>query len=352
MEHWRPEMLKVLVVDDSPFIRRVLTDWIASAEDLELVGVAKNGVEAVQLNRQLQPDVVTLDVEMPGMDGLTALQEMLKDRPVAVLMVSSLTQTGAEASLKALEWGALDCIGKPNGSHSLHFLQTRDTLLAKIRAMRHARVERRTLRPMRAQAPRMAGNQVVVVASSTGGPKALTTLFESLPENFPAPILIVQHMPAAFTSSLAARLDKVGTVPCREAVEGDHVTPGLALLAPGGKHLQIEAGGRIKLTEDPPMHGVRPAADVLFSSAAATYGRDVLGVVLTGMGKDGAAGALSIIQHHGTVLGEDESTCVIYGMPRAAKAIGGITTEYPIHALGKAICFQLERGRDSVAAVS
>lgn len=328
---------RVLVVDDSPFIRRVLTDWLRSSDDFEVVGVAGNGEEALAQTVALRPDVITLDVEMPVRDGIWALGQIMKTQPTPVIMVSSVTTQGAEATLKALELGAAEIFAKPQGSSSLKFLATKDELLEKIRGIRHAKISKHFVSAPKVNSIKHSSDKVVLIASSTGGPKALTALFSALPKGFQAPIAIVQHMPPGFTKSLAQRLDGLGTVECREAKQGDTMAPGLALLAPAGLHLIIREGGRIDFDDSPRIHGVKPAADFMFESGAKVYGSRVLGVVLTGMGRDGADGAVAIRKAGGTVLGEAESTAMIYGMPRAALIAGGIDAEFPIHEMAHAI---------------
>lgn len=333
--------LRVLIVDDSPFIRRILSDWIKDEPDLRVIGTAGNGQEGIDLAKELKPDVITMDFEMPKRDGLSALEEIMRVQPTPVIMVSSHTVQGAQVTMKALELGALDFVTKPQGATSLKFLGSRDELLAKLRASRVASLRTHAPISSRPAAVRGTTDKVVVVASSTGGPRALATFFESLPKGFPAPILLVQHMPSGFTESLAKRLNSIGTVPCKEAAEGDRVVPGMALLAPGGKHMTVGKDGVIHLNEEPSIHGVRPAADYLFKSAAAAYGRRCVGLVMTGMGKDGAEGALELKKLGCTVFGESESSCTIYGMPRAAKEIGAVKAEYPIGELASVLTNEL-----------
>ncbi|MBX7131836.1 MAG: chemotaxis response regulator protein-glutamate methylesterase [Fimbriimonadaceae bacterium] len=332
---------RVLVVDDSPFIRRVLTDWLKSTDEFDVVGVAANGEEALAQTLTLKPDVITLDVEMPVRDGLWALDQIMKAQPTPVIMVSSVTTQGAAATLKALELGAAEIFAKPQGSSSLKFLATKDELLDKIRGIKHARVSRSFAITPKVAAPRHGTNKVVLIASSTGGPKALSALFAALPKGFQAPIAIVQHMPPGFTKSLAQRLEGLGTIECREAEAGDVMSPGLALLAPAGLHMVIGEGGKIEFEDSPRVHGVKPAADFMFQSGAKVYGPRVVGVVLTGMGRDGADGAVAIRKAGGTVFGEAESTAMIYGMPRAAMIAGGIDAEFPINEMAHAISASL-----------
>lgn len=340
---------RVLVVDDSPLLRQVLIDMLTKEPDMEVVGMARDGLEAVAMARDLCPDVITLDVEMPRMSGLEALATIMRDSPTPVVMVSTKTSAGAEATLEALDKGAIDFVCKPRSGSFMALREVHDELVAKVRSARSAAVGNRHRPTVRAANPGRNSDKVVLIATSTGGPKALNSLFETLPKGWQVPILVVQHMPVGFTASLAARLDRIGTVPCREAAEGDSLQPGLALIAPGGVHMRLDHDNRVELFDGPPLHGVRPAADYLFETAAAQLGSKCLAAVLTGMGKDGAAGALAIKKVGGTVLGEAESSCTIYGMPRAAKEIGAISGEYPIHEIGHALV-ATATGRLKVAA--
>lgn len=327
----------------------MIGDWLKQEPGIEVVGQCKDGEEAVEQAIALKPDVITLDVEMPRKDGITALQEIMEKAPTAVLMVSSVTTEGAKLTLKALELGAVDFVTKPQGGSSLKFVMAQDELIGKIRAAKSAKLS--ILKPRVTQsAPAVNKTDLVVaMASSTGGPKSLAELWKSLPKRFSAPILMVQHMPEGFTASLAQRLDHIGTVPCKEAHDGDSIAPGLAIIAPGGRHMTVTSKGIIKLDDRPTIHGVRPAADYLFQTAAELYGRRLVGVVLTGMGRDGADGAVAIRKAGGFVLGESEETAVIYGMPKAAKEAGGVDAEFPLHEMGHALCGVLSRRSKSVA---
>jgi two-component system, chemotaxis family, protein-glutamate methylesterase/glutaminase len=328
---------RILIVDDSPLLRQVLVDMLSEEPDFEIAGLARDGIEALAMAKDLRPDVMTLDVEMPRMSGIEALSFIMRECPMPVVMVSTKTSAGAEATIEALEKGAVDFVCKPRSGSFMALREARDELVAKIRQASHASVGVRPRSPVRAAVPARASDKTVLIATSTGGPKALACVFETLPKDWQVPILIVQHMPAGFTASLAARLNRIGSVPCREAVDGDLIQPGVALLAAGGFHMRVDDEGRVSLFDAPVLHGVRPAADYLFESAAKYYGNRCVGAVLTGMGRDGAAGALSIKQAGGTVVGEDQSTCTVYGMPRAAKEIGAISGEYPIHEIGHAL---------------
>lgn len=328
---------RILIVDDSPLLRQVLVDMLSKEPDIEVVGLARDGLEAISMAKELKPDVITLDVEMPRMSGLEALAAIMRDNPVPVVMVSTKTSAGAEATLEALEKGAVDFVCKPRSGSFMALREVHDELVGKIRSAKSAAVGSKYRPLVRAASPGRSSDKVVLVATSTGGPRALTSFFETLPKNWQVPLLIVQHMPVGFTASLAARLDRIGTVPCREAKDGDAITPGQALLAPGGMHMRLSDNSRIELFDAPHLHGVRPAADFLFETAAKQLGKRCLGAILTGMGKDGAAGALAIKQAGGTVFGESEASCTVYGMPRAAKDLGAISGEYPIHEIGHAL---------------
>ena len=337
--------LKVLVVDDSPFIRRILSDWITADPDMELIGTAENGAEAIIKAVELKPDVITLDVEMPVMDGLTALEFIRKKTSAKVLMVSSVTTQGADATMRALELGAYDFVTKPQGSSSIKIIGAKNELLDKIRQATQVRNVTSSERRASTRIETLAKtDKVVLIASSTGGPKSLAELWAGLPKGFPAPILIVQHMPPGFTESFARRLNQIGTVPCHEAVHGELVKPGQAYLAPGGSHMKVNSKGNIEIYDGPNVHGTKPAADPLFESALEYWGADkIIGAVLTGMGRDGAAGAASIVKAGGVFFGQNEDTCVIYGMPKAAKQAGGITDELPLNQIATALTSALHR---------
>jgi two-component system chemotaxis response regulator CheB len=334
---------KVLVVDDSSFARRMISDWVSADPAYELVGQAADGAEGVEMAVRLRPDVVTLDVEMPKMDGLAALKAIMEKAPCHVIMVSSVTTEGADTTIRALESGAFDFVTKPGGSNSLRLTEKKGELLEKLRAARFAKHGRSVCVPTVRPSAVSASQRVVLVASSTGGPRALVSLFSSFPTGFDARILVVQHMPAGFTASLAKRLDSVGPVRVREAAAGDRVNPGVALLAPGGRHMVVERGGSVALHDGPSRNGCRPAADELFESAARVFGSNCLGVVLTGMGHDGRDGALALKAAGCTVLAESEATCVIYGMPKSAKDAGAVDEEHPIEEMAAAICACLSR---------
>jgi two-component system chemotaxis response regulator CheB len=334
------KIIKVMVVDDSSFIRAALTKIINSGRAMEVIGTASNGREALERIPLLKPDVITLDVEMPEMDGITALAEIMRKHPIPVIMCSSLTKRQADISLKCLDLGAVDLIAKPDevGDESLN--QIKYQIYQKIRAADGAHVSARkpgvetitnsisnVVNPIidkvasiiPNQSPRRSGtvNRVVAIGTSTGGPRALLEVLQLLPANLDAAVVVVQHMPAQFTAAMAQRFDNICPIAVKEAAEGDCLENGLVLVAPGGYHMHVNKEKKIYLTNDPPILGVRPAVDPMFEDVAEIFGRNCLGVVLTGMGRDGTYGSSMIKELNGTVYVQDEASCVVYGMPRS-----------------------------------
>ncbi|HEY8346341.1 MAG TPA: chemotaxis response regulator protein-glutamate methylesterase [Symbiobacteriaceae bacterium] len=350
--------LRVLVVDDSAFMRRIITDLLQSDEGIEVVGTARDGLEAVEKNLSLQPDVITLDVEMPRLDGYGALREIMARRPTPVVMVSSLTREGAQATIRALALGAVDFVTKPSGTISLDMHLVRDELVAKVKAAaratpRYRRVlgdlpaRKQGLKPFRPQArgtPEEMPRQVVVIGCSTGGPSALHEIVPRLPADLPAGVLVVQHMPAGFTRSLARRLDEISGIAVKEAEEGDPVTAGMVLVAPGGYHMTVDNRGRIRLDQGPPLHGVRPAVDRTLSSVVSVWKDRTIGVILTGMGYDGARGCRELKQAGGRTIAEDATTCVVYGMPRVVVEMGLADMVLPVHHIAAALVRLVREG--------
>lgn len=347
--------VRVLVVDDSAFMRKVLTELLQSDPQITVVGTARDGQDGVEKTLQLQPDVVTLDIEMPRLDGYGALREIMSQRPTPVVMVSSHTSAGAEATIRALALGAVDFLAKPSGAISLNMHVTRDELVAKVKAAagatpryRHTTAE---LRPIRREVKAVAAamqptlpseggplpRQLVLIGCSTGGPGALHHIIPKLPADLPAAVLVVQHMPPGFTRSLAQRLDELSAINVKEAAEGDRVRNGRVLLAPGGYHMMVDAEGRIRLNQDPPMHGVRPAVDKTFEAATPIWKDRMVGVILTGMGYDGGKGMVGLKKAGGRTIAEDASTCVVYGMPKVAVELGAVDQVLPVHEIADAI---------------
>jgi two-component system, chemotaxis family, protein-glutamate methylesterase/glutaminase len=342
--------ISVLVVDDSVVVRRLVSDVLSEDPDIHVVGTAPNGQIALAKVPQLNPDVISLDVEMPVMDGLETLRELRRRFPdVPVIMFSTLTDRGAAATLEALELGAKDYVTKPAnvGSVQASMASVREQLVPKIKALHHSSPRGRAAGPgmlprqggwprtaatgspgpstvLRAGAPTQAVD-AVVLGVSTGGPDALATVLPALPATFPVPILVVQHMPPTFTRLLAQRLDGRSALSVREAQDGDLVQPGQVLLAPGDFHLRLQRTGRgvvARLDQGTPENFCRPSVDVLFRSAAQVYGAGALAVVLTGMGADGARGAGDIVGAGGHVVVQDQATSVVWGMPGAVAQAG------------------------------
>lgn len=338
--------IKVLIVDDSALIRSVLREIISSQADMEVVGVAPDPIVARDLIRKTNPDVLTLDVEMPKMDGLEFLEKLMRLRPMPVLMVSTLTERGSEITLRALELGAVDFVTKPKLSIQSGMLEYADTITEKIRAASKARIRPRTLpaggagahvaAPLPALGNMLASSEkLIIVGASTGGTEAIKEFLMQMPSDCPG-ILIVQHMPEGFTRSFAHRLDGLCKISVKEAEHGERVLPGHAYIAPGHSHLLLARSGANYVThldQGEPVNRHRPSVEVLFRSAAIYAGKNAVGVILTGMGKDGAIGMLEMKQAGAYNFAQDESTCVVFGMPREAIAVGATHEVGPLNEL-------------------
>ncbi len=344
-----PQPARVLVVDDSALMRKLLVDMLKTSPEIEIVGTGRDGAEAVELTAKWNPDVVTLDVEMPGMTGLEALPKLLADSNARVVMVSALTQEGASATLEALELGAFDFMPKPSHHQMAELKASRDVLVGKVLAAAQSRV-RRLRRPssppkIRAvvesdttpprQASVVASAGCVAIGISTGGPQTLNQVFSELTQPIP-PILVVQHMPARFTSVFADRLDRHSAVAIREAKEGDRIAPDQILIAPGGRHMTVigrPGQARVTLSDGPPVSGHRPSVDVLFESAARVFGAATVGIIMTGMGRDGVDGCKKILADGGATYGQDEASSVVYGMNKAAHVEGAVLRQFALDEL-------------------
>jgi two-component system, chemotaxis family, protein-glutamate methylesterase/glutaminase len=325
--------IRVLVVDDSAFVRKAIVRMLGTVDDIEVVGVAADGEEGLAKARELHPDVVTLDVRMPRLGGLETLERLMAEQPVPVLLMSTLTQEGAEVTLRGLELGAMDFVDK-SSVQPMSMLSLAEELVAKVRALGRARVKARP-RPPHGTREGLDGRRAecIVIAASTGGPAALQTVVSGLPAGFPAVVLVVQHIPRGFTKSLSERLDARSAIPVREARDGETVALGTVLVAPAGIHTKLthRAGAvAIALDEEPREALHRPSADVLMASAAKVYGPLALGVVLTGMGSDGTEGLRAIRDKGGLTFAESEETCVIYGMPKVAVEAGVVHRVLPL----------------------
>lgn len=349
--------IRILVVDDSPFMRKSLQKMLEEAPDLRVVATARDGVDALEKIEEHQPDIVTLDIEMPRMDGLTCLKRIMAERPMPVLMVSSLTQEGAKATLDALAAGALDFIPKESGFASLSIMQIQHDLQEKVRRLatspRFHRPSPQAIQPQgaatparpaappvpRPPSPAGAGlsasppAELLVIGSSTGGPKALQDILPTIPAGLPVPCLIVQHMPSTFTKPFAERLDGLCQVTVKEAEQGEPLKAGTVYIAPGGIHMTYGARGPkgcVELSPEPMSSLHRPSVDVLFLSVAEQFKGTVLAGILTGMGSDGAKGMEQLKRRGAHTFAEAEETCVVYGMPRAAAERGCVDLVTPL----------------------
>lgn len=329
---------RVLIVDDSPSMRAALTRILSSDPGIEVIGAAPEPIAARQMIKDLNPDVVTLDIEMPGMDGLSFLEKIMRLRPMPVVMCSTLTARGAEATIEALRLGAVDCIQKPSGNAAEMAQQaTRLCQTVKGAAGSSVRAGPRAVSPVRSSAGTKS-DKVIAIGSSTGGVEAQFTLIGALPVDCP-PVLIVQHMPAAFTGGFAARLNRECGINVVEAADGMPVERGTVYIAPGGeRHMELagSTSGRIRLFRGDPVNGHRPSVDILFHSVAKLGARGV-GVILTGMGNDGASGLLAMRNAGARTLGQNQASCVVYGMPRAAFELGAVERELSLSAMPEAI---------------
>lgn len=338
------EKIKVIVVDDSALMRQMMTEMLSSDSEIEVVAAAPDPLVAREQIKRHDPDVITLDIEMPKMDGISFLEKIMTLRPMPVVMVSSLTQAGADATIRALELGAVDCFGKPQIDLKAGLREAAAELIYKVKTAARARVK--AYNPTSGPAkPAGAGlsfgttEKIIAIGASTGGVEALKEIITKLPPDAPA-VLIAQHMPVRFTSSFADRLDKNSYVSVATAQDGERVLPGHVYIAPGPDHLELSHSGAnyiCRYSAAPPVSGHRPSVDVLFNSVATTAGANAVGLILTGMGNDGADGLRRMRECGATTFGQDETSCVVYGMPRVAMAKGAVETELPLAKIADAI---------------
>jgi two-component system chemotaxis response regulator CheB len=335
--------VRVLIVDDSAVIRQLLTMLLSADPGIEVVGTAGDPYIARERIKALNPDVITLDVEMPNMDGVTFLRKIMTLRPMPVVMISTLTQAGAEITLEALEVGAVDFIAKPTNDVANALAEIAEELQAKVKSAAHARVGARRVpapaRQPRRDRPACPTDKIIAIGASTGGVEALKTLLMDMPAECP-PILITQHMPPRFTAAFAERLNRECPMTVSEAAHNEPVEPNHAYIAPGSHHLElVRVGGyyRCLLNDAPAVSGHRPSVDVLFRSVANIAGKAAVGVILTGMGKDGAEGLLQLRTTGAMTLGQDEASSLIYGMPRVAFERGAVVRQFPLSHMADAI---------------
>jgi two-component system chemotaxis response regulator CheB len=336
--------IKVLIVDDSAVVRKVFSDELSRERGIKVIGTAPDPYVARDKIVKLKPDVVTLDIEMPRMDGLTFLKKLMKYYPLPVIIVSSLTRKGGKMAMEALSNGALEVISKPSAAYSVGDMSVQ--LADKIRAVAQVNVKARlqsntnydkTHAAFCTQALATTTNKVIAIGASTGGTEAIRTVLTALPPNSPG-IVIVQHMPAQFTTSFAERLDSLSEISVKEAKDGDSVVNGQALLAPGNYHMLMKRSGAryyVQVKQGPFVHHQRPAVDVLFKSVAQSAGANAIGIILTGMGADGAAGLLQMKEAGAGTIAQDEKSCVVFGMPKEAIKLGAVGKVAGIHSIAR-----------------
>lgn len=344
------DKIKVLVVDDSALVRKIITDILESDPQIEVVGTANNGKTAIFKTKVLDPDVITMDIEMPIMNGLDALKHIVQTNPKPVIMMSVLTQDGAEPTFKALEYGAVDFIPKPSSILSISVDEIGNLLISKVKSVYKTKirllkkdatateVEQPPIKPV--ELKHTVTSRVVAIGTSTGGPSALLNVFKGLPEGFPAPVLVVQHMPEGFTKAFAERLDGNCALSVKEAEDGDEIVPGRGYIAPGHSHIMVERKNNrdvIRVAKGEKVSGHRPSIDVLFESVAEAYQKESIGVIMTGMGRDGARGILNIKKRGGYTIAQNEETSVVYGMNRVAVEMGAIDVIVPLNDIPKKI---------------
>lgn len=331
-------MIRVLIVDDSAIVRQIFTKELSKFDDIEVVGSAVDPYIAREKIVQLRPDVITLDIEMPRMDGLTFLSKLMRHFPIPVVIVSSLTPQNSDTALRALELGAVEIVSKPGSQFSAPDVgralvqAVRAAASASVRAINTPETIARNKEPRTVTTLRTT-NKILAIGASTGGTKAIEDVLVELPVDIPGTV-VVQHMPVGFTASFAARLDKVCRLEVREARDGDRVVVGTALIAPGGKHMLLERSGAtylVRIKDGPPVHFQRPSVDVLFRSVAQHAGSNATGVILTGMGADGAKGLLAMREAGAHTIAQDEQSCVVFGMPKEAIKLGAACEIAPLH---------------------
>ena len=345
--------IRVLIVDDSALVRSLLTEIINQEPGMCVVGSAPDPLVAREMIRNLEPDVITLDIEMPRMDGLDFLEKLMRLRPMPVIMISTLTEHGSEATLRALELGAVDFIPKPRIGIASGIREYAAQITEKIRAAAAARPRRmapavpRQVPAPQSAAPRLGSTEkVIVIGASTGGTEAIKDVLIELPCDAPG-VLVTQHMPEAFTRSFAARLDSLCSISVKEAENGERVLPGYAYIAPGHSHLMLKRSGAnyvTQLSQSEPVNRHRPSVDVLFRSTAECAAKNAIAIILTGMGKDGAAGMLELHRAGAHTYAQDEQSCVVFGMPKEAIALGGADEVLPLHEIPRAIIARLAMG--------
>jgi len=344
------EKIKVLVVDDSALVRKIITDILESDPEISVIGTANNGKTAIFRAQELNPDIITMDIEMPIMDGLSALKYIIENNPKPVIMMSVLTQHGADATFKALEIGAVDFIPKPSTAVSLSINDIADLLISKVKSVIKSKItiskktkviQKNNLNSLSTLiSTKTSSLKVVGIGTSTGGPSALIDVFKGFPKNFPSPVLVVQHMPEGFTRAFSERLNGISNLNVKEAEDGDIVLPGCAFVAPGHSHIVLErkmSENIIRLSKGEKVSGHRPSIDVMFNSLAEIYKKNIVATIMTGMGRDGATGIGQIKNLGGYTIAQNEESSVVYGMNRVAVEERAINAVVPLHEITKKI---------------
>lgn len=338
--------IKVLVIDDSAMIRKIFTQELSKDPDIEVVGTAPDPIVGRDQIVYLKPDVITLDIEMPRMDGLTFLEKLMKHYPMPVVVVSSLAKRGGDVALRAMELGAVEVISKPGSAYSVGDMS--EQLIEKVKAASKVKVFKKQTSSLSSYSTGSVQSaaisvkttsKIIAIGASTGGTEALREVLSAMPANSP-PIIIVQHMPQNFTKAFADRLNTICAIQVKEAVEGEYLSVGKALIAPGNKHMEIRRSGTsyyVELLDGPMLFHQRPAVEILFNSVAKYAGKNAVGAILTGMGKDGAQGLLNMRQAGANTVAQDEKSCVVFGMPKEAIDIGAAQTVQPLHNIPKTI---------------
>lgn len=326
-------MIDVLVVEDSAFMRKVLSQILNADPEINVVDTASNGLEGINKAMLLKPDVITMDIEMPKIDGIKAVKQIMINNPTPIIMISAYTTRGAQKTIEALMAGAVDFVKKPGGPISLNIRDVKEGIIKKVKIASKANLtvarKNKKINPSK----KKLHDSLVIIAASTGGPKIITSILKKLPRDFPAPIVVVQHMPETFTKVFAKRLNGQSYLSIMEGKDGTPLKKGKAFIAPGNFHLVFSNNRKIRLNKNPALHGVRPSADITMNSASENFDGNLIGVILTGMGKDGSIGVRNISKRGGFVIAQDKDTSVVYGMPKAAIESGCVDVILPFNKI-------------------
>jgi len=326
-------LIDVLVVEDSAFMRKVITEILEADPEIQVVDNAINGLDGVKKASLLKPDVITMDVEMPNMDGIEAVKKIMKTNPTPIIMISAYTKKGAQKTIETLIAGAVDFVEKPGGPISLNIRDIKEEITKKVKIASKANIKTTKKRKIVSVDKKKMSDSLVMIAASTGGPKIITSIFKKLPRDFPAPIVVVQHMPGSFTKAFAKRLNEHSSISVMEGKEGSFLNKGKAFIAPGDFHLEFSNDRKIMLNKKPALHGVRPSADITMNSASENFDGNLIGVILSGMGKDGSIGVRNISRRGGYVIAQDKDTSVVHGMPKSAIDSGCVDLVLPANEI-------------------